>query len=159
MGFALRKRDNRAAPTYSRMNTRSEEPLAERLMLVCDVCGAAAVETVTFKTSGANRQKDYCVIHLQELLSGSRVPKRGRKPNSAAATSRRKSTTASGRRAKRSGSRKKVTARTGTGAGYSKNGKRLGRPPGSRRKQPVARKASTKALKEAARTPRPRAAT
>lgn len=56
--------------------------MAERVLLVCDECGRPAVETVTFKTAGGNRQKDYCTEHLQALLQGSRVPKRGRKPGS-----------------------------------------------------------------------------
>ena len=120
-------------------------PVAEQLMLVCDVCGAPAAETVTFKTSSGNRQKDYCATHLQELLRGSRSPKRGRKPSAAAASPRRKATTATTRRAKRTGSRKKATARTGARAGYSKKGKRLGRPPGSGRKKTAARKATAKA--------------
>ena len=58
-------------------------------MLVCDTCGNAAVETVTFRTSDGSRQRDYCAKHLQELLKDSRAPKRGRKPGSVA---RRKKT-------------------------------------------------------------------
>ena len=49
-------------------------------MLVCDTCGNPAVETVTFRTSTGNRQRDYCAPHLQELLKDSRAPKRGKKP-------------------------------------------------------------------------------
>jgi hypothetical protein len=56
--------------------------MAERVMLVCDTCGRPAIETVTFKASAGNRQRDYCSTHLDELLSGARVPKRGRKPGS-----------------------------------------------------------------------------
>ena len=56
--------------------------MAEKMMLVCDVCGSPAADSVTFKTSAGNRQKDYCARHLRELLEGSRIPKRGRKPGS-----------------------------------------------------------------------------
>ena len=38
--------------------------MAERVMLVCDTCGRPAAETVTFKTSKGNRQRDYCTQHL-----------------------------------------------------------------------------------------------
>ena len=76
--------------------------MAERMMLVCDTCGRPAAETVTFKSSAGNRQRDYCSTHRAELLAGSRVPKRGRKPESAngvrkttpkKATARKKSAT------------------------------------------------------------------
>ena len=56
--------------------------MAERTMLVCDSCGRPAAETVTFKTSKGNRQRDYCALHLDELLAPSRAPKRGRRPGS-----------------------------------------------------------------------------
>jgi hypothetical protein len=111
--------------------------MAEKLLLVCDICGAPATETVTLKTSSGNRQKDYCATHLQELLSGSRIPKRGRKPTGAASATR------SGTPVRR----KKATARrskaTSARAGYSKNGKRLGRPPGSGKKKTAARRKPT----------------
>jgi hypothetical protein len=113
--------------------------MAEKLLLVCDICGAPAAETVTFNTSGGNRQKDYCATHLQELLRGSRVPKRGRKPGTTRASTSGRTKTA----AKRTGGRTKTAARKATGSqkGHSKNGKRLGRPPGSGRKKATARKA------------------
>ena len=47
--------------------------MAERMMLVCDTCGRPAAETVTFKTSRGNRQRDYCTQHLDELLGSSRA--------------------------------------------------------------------------------------
>jgi hypothetical protein len=56
--------------------------MAERTMLVCDTCGRPAAETVTFKTSKGNRQRDFCAQHLDELLAPSRAPKRGRRPGS-----------------------------------------------------------------------------
>ena len=72
--------------------------MAERTMLVCDTCGRPAAETVTFKTSRGNRQRDYCTQHLDELLGPSRAPKRGRRPGTTGAragqTSTRKKSTA-----------------------------------------------------------------
>lgn len=56
--------------------------MAEKTILVCDTCGRPAVETVTFKTSVGNRQRDYCTADLNALIQGSRAPKRGRKPGS-----------------------------------------------------------------------------
>jgi hypothetical protein len=122
--------------------------VAEKLLLVCDVCGNPAVETVTFKTSSGNRQKDFCATHLQELLRGSRTPKPGRRPGSrstAATTSAKKTTTRKRSTRKKSTGRKKTVARKKTSRkpGYSKNGKRLGRPPGSTGKARSARKATS----------------
>lgn len=62
--------------------------MAERTMLVCDTCGRPAVETVSFKTSKGNRQRDYCPQHLAELLASSRAPKRGRRPGATSANAR-----------------------------------------------------------------------
>ena len=116
--------------------------MAEKLLLVCDICGAPAEETVTFKTSSGNRQKDYCAADLQELLKGSRAPKRGRKPGAVVKVRSATSSVRSPRRAKSTTDRKKTTARKATAgrAGYSKNGKRLGRPPASGRKKSTSRK-------------------
>lgn len=110
--------------------------MAEKLMTVCDVCGKPAVETVTFRTSSGNRVKDYCAAHLSELLKGSRTPKRGRRPSAVRAATATPPTAKPVARKRLA--RKKVAARktprkkTTAKAGYSKNGKRLGRPPSSR---------------------------
>jgi hypothetical protein len=80
--------------------------MAEKLMLVCDTCGRPAVETVTFRTSSGNRQRDYCTTHLAELLRGSRTPKRGRKPGSATKRSGAKKTTRKKTARRKPGSRK-----------------------------------------------------
>jgi hypothetical protein len=53
--------------------------MAERTILVCDVCGAPATETVSFKAGGRSLQKDLCEVHLAELKAGARAPKRGRR--------------------------------------------------------------------------------
>ena len=120
--------------------------MAEELVIVCDTCGKPAVETVTFRTSSGNRVKDYCAVHLQELLKGSRAPKRGRRPGAAAASvpstsGARKTSTRKRSTRKRAAAGKKSTTRKKTSArpGFSKNGKRLGRPPASK-----GRKASTR---------------
>jgi hypothetical protein len=77
--------------------------MAETVLVVCDVCGAAPAETVGISARGRNYQKDLCAMHGAELLKGARAPRRGRprKPvtaNATAAPKRRgrspKSTTA-----------------------------------------------------------------
>lgn len=60
--------------------------MAERVVVVCDVCGKAATETVTLKVRGRSLQKDLCQIHLTELSQGARQARRGRpraKPSAA----------------------------------------------------------------------------
>jgi hypothetical protein len=90
--------------------------MAERTMLVCDSCGRPAVETVTFKTSSGNRQRDYCSTHLEELLSGSRIPKRGRRPGSTNSASSAKKSTGKKSTARKASRAKKSTARKASGA-------------------------------------------
>ncbi len=53
--------------------------MAERTILVCDICGRPAVQTVGLKVGRRNLQKDYCEIHLQELTAGARAPRPGRR--------------------------------------------------------------------------------
>lgn len=86
--------------------------MAERKMLVCDTCGRPAVETVTFKTSAGNRQRDYCSAHLSELVASSRTPKRGRRPGPATA----KRSGAKKRAGRKSAGRKEAPARGKTSA-------------------------------------------
>jgi len=88
--------------------------MAERVMLVCDTCGRPAVETVTFKTSSGNRQRDYCSTHLDELLVGARTPKRGRRPGSTNANGTSKKTTAKRAAAKRTSASKKTASKRTT---------------------------------------------
>ena len=85
--------------------------MAERVMLVCDTCGRPAIETVTFKASAGNRQRDYCSPHLDELLSGARVPKRGRKPGS---TNRKPAAKKTAAKKKSSNGRRKNAGRKAT---------------------------------------------
>jgi hypothetical protein len=53
--------------------------VAERTILVCDICGRPAVQTVGLKVGRRNLQKDYCEVHLQELIAGARTPRPGRR--------------------------------------------------------------------------------
>jgi hypothetical protein len=56
--------------------------MTEQMILVCDTCGAPATDTVTVRVGTRNLLKDLCRTHLSELITGTRVPKRGRKPGS-----------------------------------------------------------------------------
>ncbi len=60
--------------------------MAERVITVCDVCGAPATESVMFKVGGRSLQKDLCQTHLAELTAGAHAPKRGRRRGSVNAT-------------------------------------------------------------------------
>ncbi len=81
--------------------------MTQAVLVVCDVCGAPAVETVAIKVSSHGYEKDFCQQHLDELLAGARAPSRGRprtKPMPAAgrtATKRKKSSTSKTRKARR----------------------------------------------------------
>jgi topoisomerase IA-like protein len=83
--------------------------MAERMMLVCDTCGRPAAETVTFKTSRGNRQRDYCTQHLDELLGASRAPKRGRRPGATGASAAGKTKTSKKTTAKRTAKKSTTT--------------------------------------------------
>ncbi len=54
--------------------------MAERTVVVCDVCGEAAKERITFKSGNRTFQKDLCAKHLAELHAGARAARRGRPP-------------------------------------------------------------------------------
>ncbi len=64
--------------------------MAERTILVCDICGQPAAQTVTFRVGRRNLQKDYCSVHLQELTVGARAPRRGRRPGQGAPVAKRR---------------------------------------------------------------------
>jgi hypothetical protein len=55
-------------------------PMAERVVVVCDVCGRPAGESVTFRIGNRTLAKDLCHTHVQELVRNARAPKRGRRP-------------------------------------------------------------------------------
>jgi hypothetical protein len=91
--------------------------MGERTILVCDVCGRPAVESVTIKVGRSTWTKDLCQAHLSELTSGARKPRPGRRVGTFAPTGK----TASGkRRGRPPGSKNKAA---------SGNGRRRGRPP------------------------------
>ncbi len=52
--------------------------MAERTIVVCDVCGKPATETVTIKAARGNFAKDLCATHVTELVAGARRPRPGR---------------------------------------------------------------------------------
>ena len=52
--------------------------MAEQTIVVCDVCGKPATETVTIKTARGNFVKDLCAQHVTELTAGARKPRPGR---------------------------------------------------------------------------------
>ena len=97
--------------------------MAERVMLVCDTCGRPAVETVTFKTSSGNRQRDYCSTHLDELLVGARTPKRGRRPGSTNGNSTSKKASAKPATSRRASAKKTTSKRAASKRTASKRKK------------------------------------
>lgn len=52
--------------------------MAEKTIVVCDVCGKPATETVTIKVARGNYAKDLCATHVTELVAGARRPRPGR---------------------------------------------------------------------------------
>jgi hypothetical protein len=64
--------------------------MAERLIVVCDVCGKSPAETVAIAAKDKNYRKDLCAAHLTELLKGARAPKRGRPAHMAPISSPRR---------------------------------------------------------------------
>jgi hypothetical protein len=56
--------------------------MSERVVLVCDVCGGPAQQSVTFRIGGRSLSQDLCATHLQELVRTSHAPRRGRRPGS-----------------------------------------------------------------------------
>ena len=52
--------------------------MAEKTILVCDVCGAPAVDSVTIRVARRTLNKDLCELHLQEVTAGARPVRRGR---------------------------------------------------------------------------------
>ncbi len=54
--------------------------MAEQRVVVCDVCGEPAEQSVTFKVGNRSLAQDLCLKHLQELIQRSHPPKRGRRP-------------------------------------------------------------------------------
>lgn len=85
--------------------------MAERIVIVCDICGALDARTVTLKAGSRTAQKDLCAQHMADLFSGSRRPRRGRRPVAPASPA---SPTAKRSRAKRKTAGKRGTRRKAT---------------------------------------------
>ena len=92
--------------------------MAEKMIVVCDVCGKPASETVTIKVARGNYVKDLCATHVNELTAGGRRPRPGRPrkltAEAAAGSPRRRGrprkTAGAKSAAKRSAGRKRTTA-------------------------------------------------
>jgi hypothetical protein len=52
--------------------------MAEKTVLVCDVCGEPASQSVTIQAKQRRMTKDLCSTHLAELTRGARPVRRGR---------------------------------------------------------------------------------
>jgi hypothetical protein len=87
--------------------------MAERTIVVCDVCGKPASETVTIKVSRGNFAKDLCTTHVTELIAGARRPRPGR-PRKMAGSGKAAAAP------KRRGRPRKVTGRKKAAAGRKK---------------------------------------
>ena len=90
--------------------------MAESVIMVCDVCGNPAEEGVIIRAGGRNYAKDLCAKHLRELLSGSRTPKRGRRPGSTSKKPAARASATTAKRTARKSSRKSASRRRTTRA-------------------------------------------
>jgi hypothetical protein len=87
--------------------------MAEKTIVVCDVCGKPATETVTIKVARGNYAKDLCAAHVTELVAGARRPRPGRprKMAASAAAPARRGRPRKTAAAKKTASRRKGSAR------------------------------------------------
>jgi hypothetical protein len=89
--------------------------MAERVILVCDVCGNPAQRTVTFSMGTRKLAQDLCANHLQELARRSHAagrPRSRRAASSSSASTRRRarqSPKASKAASAKKSSRKRIT--------------------------------------------------
>ena len=84
--------------------------MAERTIVVCDVCGKPATETVTIKVARGNFAKDLCATHVTELVAGARRPRPGRPRKMAASGGTAAAPRRRGRPRKSANGRRKKTA-------------------------------------------------
>jgi hypothetical protein len=87
--------------------------MAEKTVLVCDVCGQPANQSVTIHAGSRRLVKDLCAQHVSELTKGARPVRRGR-PRASAAAVRAKSTTA--KSAKRPARRRRPSRKAASAA-------------------------------------------
>ena len=85
--------------------------MAEKTIVVCDVCGKPATETVTIKVARGNYAKDLCAAHVTELVAGARRPRPGR-PRKMAGAAAAAAPVRRGRPRKATGRPRKTTGRT-----------------------------------------------
>src|ERR1051325_11490723 len=52
--------------------------MAERTIMVCDVCGEPATASAAIRAEGKSLTKDLCATHLQEIVRNARSARRGR---------------------------------------------------------------------------------
>ena len=98
--------------------------MAERVMLVCDVCGQPAETSVTFRVGNRSLSQDLCSTHLQELIRHSHTPRRGRRPKAASASPAPKRTRR--RRAPAAAAKAAGAAKATAGAAKRSTAKRSG---------------------------------
>jgi hypothetical protein len=89
--------------------------MAEKTIVVCDVCGKPATETVTIKVARGNYAKDLCAAHVTELVAGARRPRPGR-PRKMAGEAPAAAPTRRGRPRKAVGRPRKTVGRKRTSA-------------------------------------------
>ena len=95
--------------------------MGERTILVCDVCGKPASQTVTIRVGRRNLVKDFCSTHLSQLTAGARAPRRGRRKSIVSGAAGPSASSARrGRPTKRAAARKTVSKKSGA--------RRRGRP-------------------------------
>jgi hypothetical protein len=93
--------------------------MAEKIVLVCDVCGRPAAQSVRFQLGSQSFAQDLCSDHVKELVRNSHSPRRGRRPNvppAPAASPKRSLRTrgrvtapSSGKRPRAKGPRRRIT--------------------------------------------------
>lgn len=88
--------------------------MAERTIVVCDVCGKPAAETVTIKAARGNFAKDLCATHVTELVAGARRPRPGRPRKMAGSGQTATAPKRRGRPRKAANGRRKTTTRKTT---------------------------------------------
>ncbi|MEO8293658.1 MAG: hypothetical protein ABI635_11055 [Actinomycetota bacterium] len=88
--------------------------MAQALLVVCDMCGSPAVETVNIKVAARSYQKDVCQVHLDEMVQGARAPRRGRPrtKGTPVAVPKRKTSGRSSAKAKTKAKSRRKTTRT-----------------------------------------------
>jgi hypothetical protein len=89
--------------------------MAERTILVCDVCGKPAAKAVSIRANGKTLSKDLCETHLAELVSGARPARRGRPRGTTIAAKPRRKATAAKSVAKRGRPRRVRSGQDGAG--------------------------------------------